>query len=153
MKICTWLIIFAVCLAPAGLFAQTEEQAKLTREVINAEKKLIVSSNMNLTDAEAKGFWPVYEKYQQDLQKLNDRTGKLIENFAANYQTLSDKQAEEMLTEVIAIQEARPKLWKSYQPQFRKAVSAKKTARYYQIENKLLAIANYELVEPIPLAR
>ncbi len=153
MRICAAIIMFALCLAPTALFAQTEEQLELTRDVIKAEKKLIVSSNLELTDAEAKGFWPVYEKYQQDLQKLNNRTGKLIEDFAADYQTMSDKKAQDMLTEVVAIAEARLKLWKSYLPQFRTILSAKKTARYYQIENKLLATVNYELANQIPLVK
>ncbi len=66
---------------------------------------------------------------------------------------MSDKKAQDMLTEVVAIAEARLKLWKSYLSQFRKILSAKKTARYYQIENKLLATVNYELANQIPLVK
>lgn len=153
MRICAVITMFALCLAPTALFAQTEEELKLARDVIQAEKKLTVSANMKLTDAEGTRFWPVYEKYQQDLQKLNNRTGKLIEGFAKDYQTLTDKKAQELLTEVVAIDEARLQLWKSYEPQFRKVMSVKKTARYYQIENKIHAMINYELTNQIPLAK
>ena len=38
---------------------------------VKADKKLLASSNMTLTDAEAKVFWPLYDEYQKDLDKMN----------------------------------------------------------------------------------
>ncbi len=34
---------------------------------LKADKKLLVASNMELTDAESKAFWPLYDAYQKDL--------------------------------------------------------------------------------------
>ena len=45
------------------------------------------------------------------------------------------------------------KLMESYLPKFSKTVGDKKAARYYQIENKIDAIVNFELAAKIPLAQ
>jgi len=48
---------------------------------IRADKKLFIAQNMGLTEAEAKGFWPVYEGYQDELFLLRTRTLKLIDDY------------------------------------------------------------------------
>ncbi|MGZ8500911.1 MAG: hypothetical protein ACXWXL_21060, partial [Candidatus Binatia bacterium] len=41
-------------------------------EKIKADKKLLMAANMELTEAEAKAFWPVYDEYQKELHKVNE---------------------------------------------------------------------------------
>jgi hypothetical protein len=43
------------------------DNMQILREKIKADKKLLVASNMELTESEAKNFWPIYEDYQKDL--------------------------------------------------------------------------------------
>ena len=62
-----------------------QDNMQILRDKIKADKKLVVAANMDLTESEAKGFWPVYEKYQKDLTSINQRIGKLIESYAADY--------------------------------------------------------------------
>ena len=153
MKKLTWLLMLVFCLIPAALLAQTNDQMQLTREAVKANKKLIVSKNMQLTEDEAKNFWPVYEEYQQDLRKLNEITGETIKDYAENYNSLSDEKAKSLLDQIISIDEDRLKLQRSYVPKFSKVLPAKKVTRYYQVENKLLAIVKFELARGIPLVK
>jgi hypothetical protein len=126
---------------------------EILRQKIKADKKLIVAANMQLTDAEAKKFWPVYESYQQDLAKLNQRLGKLIVDYAQAYNqgSVPDAKAKMLLNEALAIEESEVKLKRSYVPRLEKALPEMKVARYLQIENKIRAIINYELAAEIPL--
>ena len=55
---------------------------EILAEKVKADKKLVVAMNMNLSDKEAKGFWPVYESYQSDIARVNQRLGQLISNYA-----------------------------------------------------------------------
>ena len=66
-------------------------------KTLKADKKLIVAKYMELTESEAKTFWPVYEEYQKDLQKLNERLRTLLQSYATEYQSnsLSDDKAKE----------------------------------------------------------
>jgi hypothetical protein len=108
---------------------------------------------MQLTESEGKAFWPVYEKYQSELFLLRVRTLKLIEEYAASYEKMTDSTAKKLLDESMTIETLRLKLGKAYLPEFRKVLPDKKVVRYYQIENKINAILYYELAMNIPLMK
>jgi hypothetical protein len=127
------------------------DNMQLVREKIKTDKKLFIAQNVNLTESEAKVFWPVYEDYQKELGKLLDKTAKLIDNYAANYQTMTEKAAKELIDGYLAIETERVTLMKSFLPKFRKVLPEKKVARYYQLENKINAVVKYELAKLIPL--
>jgi hypothetical protein len=129
------------------------DNMQLVREKIQTDKKLFIAENMNLTESEAKVFWPIYENYQKDLTKLVDKTVKLVENYAANYQTMTEEAAKELINGYLAIEGERVALMKSFLPKFRKVLPEKKVARYYQLENKIDAVVNYGLAKQIPLVK
>ena len=129
------------------------DNMQLVREKIQTDKKLFIAQNMNLTESEAKVFWPVYENYQKDLAKLVDKTVKLVENYAANYETMTEEAAKGLIDGYLAIETERVTLMKSFLPKFRKVLPEKKVARYYQLENKIDAVVNYGLARQIPLVK
>jgi hypothetical protein len=129
------------------------DNMQLVREKIETDKKLFIAQNMNLTESEAKVFWPVYENYQKDLGKLVDKTVKLIDNYATNYETMTEEAAKELINGYLAIEGERVALMKSFLPKFRKVLPEKKVARYYQLENKIDAVVNYGLAKQIPLVK
>ena len=150
------VILIALCAAVATPLAAQDKPAdnnQLVLEKVKADKKLLVAENMQLTEGEAKAFWPVYESYQRDLGKINDRLVKLINEYAASYQTMTDAAATKLVDEAVAIESDRTKLAQSYLPKFRKVLPPTKVARYYQIENKIRAVVNYELAARIPLVK
>ncbi len=116
---------------------------------------LMVESNMELTESEAKAFWPVYEEYQKDLAAINQRIVKLIESYAADYNsnTLTDEKAKKLIDELVAVEQAEAGLKASYVPKLSKVLPLKKVARYMQVENKVRALVKYELAGTIPLVR
>jgi hypothetical protein len=129
------------------------DNMQIVVEKIKADKKLLVAENMQLSEAEAKAFWPVYEKYQAELFILRTRTVQLIMDYAAAYQKMTDSKAKKLLDEFMAIETLRLQLGKAYLPKFRKALSDAKVVRYYQIENKINAALYYELAANIPLIK
>jgi hypothetical protein len=125
----------------------------ILREKLQADKKLLVSTNMGLTEKEAQAFWPVYDSYQKDLGLLNGRMLVLIQDFAKNYQEMTDDAAKKLVGEYLAIEGDRVKLKQSYLPKLRRTLPEKKVARYLQIENKIEAVIRYELADQIPLVK
>ena len=140
---------------PVGAQDKPADNMQILREKIKADKKLMVATNIELTESEAKGFWPVYEEYQKDLTAINQRIGKLIESYAADYRanTLTDDKAKKLVDELVAIEQAEAGLKTTYVPKLSKVLPLKKVARYLQIENKVRALVKYELAASIPLAR
>ena len=120
-------------------------------EKIRADKKLFVAENMQLTTTEAKGFWPVYDQYQDELFLLRARTIKLINDYAKAYGKMDNDTAKSLLDEYMTIETLGLKLRQTYLPKFRNVLPDVKTVRYYQIENKIDAVVMYELAAEIPL--
>lgn len=132
----------------------TSEMESL-RQKIKADKKFVVAENMQLTEVEAKSFWPIYDEYQNGLSEINERSKNLILQYADAWKkgALSDATATKLRDEAIAIEEAETKLKRDFAPRLDKAVGAVNAARYQQIENKIRAIIKFELATGIPLAK
>ena len=145
--------IMAFVSIPAFTQDKPADNMELVREKIAADKKLFVAEVMKLTEAEARAFWPVYDSYQKELSKLFDREIKLIQDYAKNYETMSDEVAKKLLDEYMSIEGGYLKLRQSYLRKFRKVLSEKKVVRYYQIDNKIKAVLEYELARQIPLMK
>jgi hypothetical protein len=150
------LVLSFLILGP--VHAQQAEQMNMDilKEKIKADKKLIVATNMTLTDAEAKNFWPLYDGYQKELEQINQRLIATIKSYAEAYTAgkgeISNDTAKKLLAEVLAVEEAEVKLRQSYSAKMGKVLPATKVARYLQIENKIRAIVKFELAAQIPLA-
>ena len=153
------LIAMLLVMALIGFAGSAAAQDKpadnmdLVKEKIRSDKKLFIATNMQLTESEAKDFWPVYDAYQAQLAKLGDREIKLIEEFAANYETMSDDVAKNLLDDSLSIDSDHQKLRQSYLSKIRGVLPDKKVARYYQLASKIDAVLEYEMAKRIPLVQ
>jgi hypothetical protein len=150
-------IVLAITFIGIADFAPAQDKPadnmEIVKEKIKSDKKLLVATNMQLSESEANAFWPVYESYQAELGKLRDREIKLIEKFAASYETMSDDVAKNLLDDSLSIDSDHQKLRQSYLAKFRGVLPDAKVARYYQIESKIDAVMEYEMAKRIPLVR
>jgi len=153
--ICSVLCATALLTTPA--VAQDKPAAdtnmQILRDKIKADKRLLVAENMRLTESEAKPFWPIYDAYQKDLQQIDERLGKAIDEYANAYKsdTLTDGQAKKIINEAIAIEGSEAKLRETYAEKLARVLPGKKVARYLQIESKIRALVRFELASRIPL--
>jgi hypothetical protein len=138
---------------PASSTASGDSSMELLRQKLKADKKLIVSINMDLSESEAKVFWPVYEAYQKDLQAVNQRIAKLVDTYTkeSNAGLVPNEVAQKLVSDWLGIEASELELKRSYVPKLNKVLPAYKVARYVQIENKIRAVVKYELGAQIPL--
>ncbi len=129
------------------------DNMEILRETVLANKKLVIAENMKLTSSEAEKFWPVYEDYQKELGKIANQKLELIEKYAKNYQTMTDELAIELLDKYMSIEAQRLALQSVFVPKFKKVLPSIKVTRYFQCENKIAAIINYDLAAQIPLIK
>lgn len=135
----------------AGAQDKQADNMRIVLEKVRADKKLLVAQNMGLTEREAKAFWPVYEKYQDELFLIRARIARLIGDYGNAYEKMTNDTAKKLLNESLTIESLGLKLRQAYLPKFRKVLPEVKVARYYQIENKINAVLMYELAGNIPL--
>ena len=150
MTIIRLSVILLISILAAPLTAQQPPEL----ERIRTEKKAWIALNMELTPAEADGFWAVYEGYQKELNQINTRLVKVIETYALHYRnnTLTDESARKLTEESLAVDEAELKLRRTYAARLAKVLPARKVARYLQLEGKIHTQVRYELAANLPLA-
>ena len=129
------------------------DEIALTRSGIQARRQAIVTSAMDLTEAESQAFWPLYRDYRTDMAKVDDRLVNLIVVYASNYDSLTDDMASTLLTDYLDVEKARLDVKSQYVPRFQRVLPARKVARFFQIDNKLDKRIQAELAADIPLTR
>jgi hypothetical protein len=146
---------FLFCLGAGTVLAQDKpaDNMDIVREKARTDKKLVVATALNLTEGEAKAFWPVYNSYQSDMIAHYDRVFKLVDAYAKSYETMTDENATQLLGEFLSLETDYIALLNSYVPRFRRVLPPVKVARLYQVENKLRALVDYEFARAIPLIK
>ena len=129
------------------------DNMEILRESVLANKKLVIAENMKLTSSEAEKFWPVYEDYQKERGKIANQKLDLIEKYSKNYRTMTDELAIELLDKYMSIEAQRLALQSVFVPKFKKVLPPIKVTCYFQCENKIDAIINYDLAAQIPLIK
>jgi len=132
-------------------FSDLNEATEEARSVMQTERRTIVAQGLGLTVDEEKAFWPVYDRYIAEMKAASDLRVKVITDYAASYDSLSDDTARQLLENYLKYQSNILDIRKSYVRKFRKALPEIKLARFYQIENKIDSITNFVLAREIPL--
>jgi len=133
--------------------ADADQTVQELRTVMQSERRDIVNQLMDLTPEEHEKFWPVYSQYRADMTRVNNRLFVLIQDFAHNFDTLTDDKARSLLNENLSIEDAAHRVKASYIDRFAQALPAKKVARFFQIDNKIDVLVRAELAKDIPLVR
>ena len=131
----------------------TDDAVQLLRQDIRSDRKQLVAANLPLTDTEATKFWPVYDRYTAEVTKLNDSRYALVKEYAQNYRTLTDAQADSLIKRFLASDEAVAQLRTKWIGEFEKVISSKKTATYFQIDRRLGMLIDLQVASEIPLIR
>lgn len=123
------------------------------RALMKAGREELMRGEMQLTESEAAGFWPVYEQYRSEVETIRDRQAKMISTYMEAYweAELGDELAKDVLDEHFAISTAILKIEKKYLRKFRKVLPVGKVTRFYQLESKLQAQVDIVLADLVPL--
>jgi len=150
------LLVIAICLAVVpNAWSQFEDDraVQLTRSAIQAERQAILATNLELSEKERTIFWPLYEEYRKALESAVNTRVDLLNQYFASYETLTDLEATTLLDKHIAWEKEVLKVRSTYAKKMGKALSGRTVARFFQIENKMDIIVEYELAGEIPLIK
>ncbi len=128
-----------------------DKDVEMLRADLRSQRKQITAENMTLTADEATKFWPIYDKYRQEAIKPNDERWAVIKEYAANYNTMTDAQAQDYMKRSTAVDQQLQELRTKYVPIFETVISAKKTALWYQIDRRVDLLINLQLSSVIPM--
>jgi hypothetical protein len=144
-------LLLAFAAAPIRAGEADEASREILRDTLRTNKKALVAVNLELSDEEARSFWPVYERYQKDLGAVQERLLRVIEDYAASFGSMTDEKASQLVDDYLAVERDRVEVRRAFLGPISEALPGRKVMRFYQIENKIDAVLRYELAATIPV--
>jgi hypothetical protein len=153
------MMTVSVLLGISGAVAQTAPSAHtgtdtdiaLLRSDVQAQRTDVVAHTMQLNDADAKNFWPLYREYVNKEQAIGDQRVSLIKDYANQYDTMNDTQADGLVDRMLKFEKARTALRADYYPKFKKAIGAKQAAKFLQVDHSLNLLVDLQIASAVPI--
>jgi hypothetical protein len=147
----TALVFTLVGTRSASAQDPVDEDIKLFRKDLRSLRKQIIAANLDLSDKEAEQFWPLFERYTQELVAKQDQKYALLKQYAQDYTTMTDAEAEKYIRGRASVDQAILQVRLKYFPLFRKVLSGKSTALFFQLDWRLGLIMDLQLASQTPV--
>jgi hypothetical protein len=145
-------LVVALLLVSTIAVAQ-DNTLELIRQDLKTQKVAILTASLPMTEKQAEQFWPLYREYSNDLAKLGDRRVAAIKTFAAKYDSVDEKTADQLIKESFSIMNDRNSLLEKTYTKVAKALGSVMAARFLQVENQLLTLVDAQITSQMPLVR
>lgn len=129
------LIVFAVSTA----LAQPGDNERF--EKIRAIKVSYITDKIHLTSEQAARFWPVYNRYDDELRNERRRIRQQI----MKEKNLTEDDARKYIHDNLAYQEKKVELKKKYKDELLKIITPQQLAELYQAEQGFKQILLHQL--------
>lgn len=106
------------------------------REEIETMKIGFITKKLDLSSEEAKTFWPVYNKFQDELETIRKQRRNDMRDLRENIKDLNDKDAEKLIDNEIVSRQKELDVMKNYHAQFKKILPVKKVLMLYRSEEE-----------------
>ena len=130
--------------------ASIDQEIAMLRSDLRSTRKQVVAANMKLSDTEAEKFWPTYDQYVAELVKINGAKYDLIKEYMQSG-NMTEEQADTLSKRWLTVDESVVQLRLKYIPIFRKALSARGTAMFFQIDRRVQMMIDLQLASSLPL--
>jgi len=125
--------------------------ASLLRENVADEKEQLMALVLFFDEANAAKFWPIYEQYRAELDKLNASAAASMDNYVTNNANLTEQQADQIVHNQTQFQSQRAALLDKYYGLFKAALGPVTAARFVEAENQLLSLTDLQLSSRLPV--
>ena len=137
-------------IASMAMSQTADDYIEILREVLKTEKKAAIAEVMMFSDQESEAFWPLYNEYDAKVYEVQTKRVKIIKDFAENYDNMTDEKADELMTSYMNYRQELLTLNKTYYKKFKKILPLGKAAKYFQAENKIAVLVDFQLATEIP---
>ncbi len=120
---------------------------------IKTRKIEVIKEVMDFTEEESSAFWPVYRKYEFEIEKIFDEKIDLIKDYVQNYDNLTDKKASELAMKTFELQKRRTKLMKKYFKRFERVLPSTTAAKFLMIERSINLMRDVQIISNLPLIK
>ncbi|HSY66938.1 MAG TPA: hypothetical protein VK829_20280 [Terriglobales bacterium] len=128
-----------------------QEYVELLRSNVRQQKAEIMGAVMLLDVDQSAKFWPIYSAYDKELTDLNNKRLANIQEYARNYDQMTDAKADELIQNAFDYRKQRSELLAKYYSRVKDSLGAIEAARFLQIEDQLLAIIDLQVESALPI--
>lgn len=123
----------------------------VVRGTIQADRLAVVAEALQVTEAEGTAFWPLYRQYRAGQEKLGDELVKLVLEYVDTYPNVPEDRARRLLKDYTTLEKKLADQRARYLKRFTRILSAERTLRFAQVENRLDLALRLQLAAAIPL--
>jgi hypothetical protein len=131
----------------------TDDMIELLKSDVKTNRKAIITESMTFTEAESKAFWPIYNEFEIELEKLANKRVANIKDYADNYDKMTDEKANKLMETAFEFQQSRDELNETYYKKFAKALSPITASKYMMIENQIQLLIDLSIASELPLVK
>jgi len=135
--------------------AQDEEPAidstiAVVRANMRADRAALITTGMNFTDKDGAAFWPIYQQYEYERSRLDDRRAAVIKQYTQKYPNLTDAEAKAMAEQMFDCESRLAELKKKYYKKFNKVLPALTVAKFFQLERRVDLLMDLNVEYSLP---
>ncbi|MGI9551474.1 MAG: hypothetical protein ACR2MT_09760 [Aurantibacter sp.] len=102
-------------------------QRRPDRDKIKSLKIAFITERLSLSSNEAEAFWPIYNEHEGNIEAIKRKERREIRGRLMDFDQLSEKEANNLLSDLIALEGEKHQLNVAFMERMSKAISAKKT--------------------------
>jgi hypothetical protein len=146
-----YILLIAVLFLASFAYAQSnKEEVDLMQAAFGMDKKAAVAVFVKPSAAQKDAFWKLYDEYETQRKVLGKQRIELLEQYAAQYQTMTSEQADTWTKKVIDLQKKTDNLIVTYYGKVKLVSDGVVATQFYQIENFILTTIRAEILQNVP---
>jgi hypothetical protein len=156
MKNCALLMVTFAMLAfcPVGR-AQDQELTidstiAVVRANMRADRTALITTGMNFNDKDGTAFWPIYQQYEYERSRLDDRRAAVIKQYTQKYPTPTNAEAKAMAEQMLDCESRLAALKKKYYKKFNKVLPALTVTKFFQLERRIDLMMDMQVEASLP---
>jgi Spy/CpxP family protein refolding chaperone len=150
MKAISTLIVIFLC---SVSFSQNKniEWSDLLKRNVQKESKKLIEKNLELTNQQAKLFWPIYDEYDAALLEVTNERLKNISDYMLNYKDLDNTKAESLLRKALELDQKKINIQTEYYNKLIAVLPPTLVGKFFQLDQYIELLIQLQRSEKIPL--
>jgi Spy/CpxP family protein refolding chaperone len=122
----------------------------VVRANMRADRTTLITTGMNFNDKDGAAFWPIYQQYEYERSRLDDRRAAVIKQYTQKYPNLTDAEAKAMAEQMLDCESRQAELKKKYYKKFNKVLPALTVTKFFQLERRVDLLMDMNVESSLP---
>ena len=144
------LFLLSVLFISISSFAQSADDVALLQSLYGKSKGDIMKDYLNLSEPQATAFQSVYDNYEADRKALGQKKLQIINDYAINYDKITDEKADELAKNNLKNNVDFEKLLSKVYGKAKKVIGPINAAKFIQLEQYFQTTIRASVQDDIP---